>query len=204
MLGVLLLLCSGGGALAASGPSGGGGPPTGPASHRGASVEAPGGAARVQRVGDRIYRWVDDRGLVHFSDSPPPPPPPSRAPPPAPSRGDAVAPPTEPGSSEAGEAGSREPFPDETEELPSEREAPAPQETGPPPDISPGMSRAQVIALWGRPDRLSRGPGPHASDEQWFYDEGPRLVQRIDFLRGRVVFLKTPDVETTQASPGGD
>jgi hypothetical protein len=55
------------------------------------------------------------------------------------------------------------------------------------------MTPIQVMRLWGRPDHVRRGPGPDASDEQWFYEEGPRLTQRIDFSRGRVLAVRIPD-----------
>jgi hypothetical protein len=155
----------------------------------------------VHQVAGRIYRWVDERGLIHFSDSPPPPAPP--VPPPAPGSGEAASP-TPAGSAGDASASGQGNGPDKTPlSLPAPPDR-APQETEPPPDIVPGMTQTQVMRLWGRPDRVHRGPGPNASDEQWFYDEGPQLTQRIDLSGGRVVALEVMNFGQARRSYGAD
>jgi Domain of unknown function (DUF4124) len=161
--------------------------------------------AVVHPVAGRIYRWVDKRGLVHFSDSPPPPA--VSVPPPAQVSSDTASPAAAAPAGTAGgvsAAGQGDGSDGATPPGPPAEPAPAPERAEPPPDIVPGMTETQVMRLWGRPDRVRHGPGPNASDEQWFYDEGPQLTQRVDLSGGRVVALEELNFGQVRGSYGAE
>jgi hypothetical protein len=175
--------------------------------------------AVLLRAAGRIYRWVDERGLLHFSDRPPPqPPPPPEPGPPGAGPSSAVPGAAAPGSAQPAPAAAEPPAGTPSPEAPSlavpsrpampaaplapagPDQASSAEKPGPdgaeaaPADITVGMTRIQVMRLWGRPDHILRAPGPHGSDEQWVYEEGPRVTQRIDLAGGRVVGVQIPDL----------
>jgi uncharacterized protein DUF4124/uncharacterized protein DUF2845 len=163
-----------------------------------------------------VYRWVDERGLVHYSD---------RVPvfeQDAPSRGPDIGLPEEtdrtqdagrmdyleePSTETRGRAaeggGHGVEAPQETPDVP-ECDAAACQESGAADgeatgaeaeqqgDIAIGMTRRQVIETWGNPDRTGVRTTPSGELQDWMYDEGPGFTQHVYFRSGKVVRVQTP------------
>lgn len=61
-------------------------------------------------------------------------------------------------------------------------------------DIKIGMTKRQVIAIWGSPDHARRREMPEGAVNEWFYEEGPGFTQRVFFRGGKVVRVEVPPV----------
>jgi hypothetical protein len=61
-------------------------------------------------------------------------------------------------------------------------------------DIKIGMTKREVIAIWGSPDYARRRDLPEGAVNEWFYEEGPDFTQRIFFRGDRVVRVEIPPV----------